>query len=213
MRITFLILLIAAFVGFGGRALATPNGDWVKLRVGQQAYLSASLESDNDPGKRPVCRTNEQQIAFFKLQINDCPHRRWGTRVVVTRIVPGLGDPSTIALDKNIPFVEIRAADGRWTGWVQNIGLTPVIPRGTRIRLRTEGNAVPRVYRDRTGDLHSDITIGSPVTVEVVGQLPPTDGNCNIKVKALNGPKAGIVGWTCDHGTIDGTNREFNFLN
>ena len=204
--------LFATVATVSSPATAAPNLDWTKLRVGQQAYLSASLESDNDPNTRPVCRTNAEQIAFFKMQIQDCPHRKWGTRVVVTQILPGLGDSHTSALDKSIPFVEIRSADGRWTGWVQNISLEPIIPPGTRIRMKTAGNAVPSVYHDRAGAVHSDIPIGSPVTVKVLEQLPPSDGNCNIKVQALDGPKAGIVGWTCDHGTINGTNREFEFI-
>jgi hypothetical protein len=191
---------------------AKTNADFARLKIGQIAYLSAQLESDNEPRTRPVCRTYQQQIAFWRMQLDNCPHRKWGTVVIVMEIRPGFSDDRTIALDKSIPFVQIRSQDGRWTGWVQSISLEPIIPAGTRLLMKTVGNAVPSVYLHKGDPIGKDVSLGSPVTVEVLRHEPPS-GDCTLLVRALNGSKAGTTGWTCDNGTIQGTNFSSTYLN
>ncbi len=206
------VLAALAIASLATRAGAKPNAEFARLKVGQVGYLAALLESDNDPRTRPVCRTMAQEIAFWRSQVNDCPHRRWGTEVVVTDIRPGLSDDRTIMLHKSIPFFAIRSRDGRWTGWVQGGDVMPIIPPGTRIRMTTVGNAVPSVYRNKSDAVGHDVQIGSPVTVEVIRQEPPS-GDCPLLVRVLTGPKTGTTGWTCNDGTIEGTNYTSAFLN
>ena len=206
------VLCALAVLSVCAPGAAKPTADFARLKVGQIAYLSAQLESDDEPHTRPVCRTYEQQIAFWRMQLDNCPHRKWGTVVFVTAIRPGISDDRTIALDKSIPFVQIRSQDGRWTGWVQSISLEPIIPAGTRLQMKTVGNAVPSVYRHKSDPIGKDVSLGSPVTVEVLRHEPPS-GDCTLLVRALNGAKKGLTGWTCDNGTIEGTNLSSTYLN
>jgi hypothetical protein len=144
--------------------------------------------------------------------IDACPHHAWGTRVIVTAIHPGFDDPKTNAFAKEIPFVDVRSEDGRWTGTTQNIGLMPIIPVGTRLTLKSD-NSPATIYPHISGDrIGSDFSIGSPVDVVVLGQHIPSE-NCDLRVRVLTGPKAGRDGWTCDTPWIPGTKLSAHWLN
>lgn len=206
--------LISTFIGFRSAtpADAAVNADWARLRVGQTAYLDGGAE-DGDPGYTLVCHTLSQLIAFFHMDVNDCtPHRKMGTVVIVTAIQPGFDDSSKIngGISKDIAFVAIRAVKGSWTGWVQQIDLEPIIPVGTRIELKSVNDVPPSI--SRTASSSVDVSIGSPVMVELLRQAPPSE-NCNRYVRVLDDPKAGSTGWTCDGGTIPGTKLRSDSLN
>lgn len=179
------------------------------LRVGQVAYLAGG-ESDERDNTTPVCRTLPQLIALMHFQIDDCPHRPRGTRVIVTAIAPGFDDPKTSAFGKEIPFTTIRPVNGTWSGVVEVIALQPIIPIGTQLVL--SGSSDPTMYPHYSGDpVNADVSLGNPVTVQVLEQHPPSE-ECDLHIRVLTGRLAGRDGWTCDDGTIRGTKLTSAYL-
>jgi hypothetical protein len=160
VRPAVISLIIAAI---SATSVAQAASDWAKLRIGQRAYLSAQLESDNDPNTRPICRTYGDQIAFYRLQIDDCPHRRFGSLVRVIEIRPGFDDETTTAFSKDVPFVRIQSIDGRWTGWVESISLEPIIPTGTHLTLEKVGDGAPYIYAHKHDPVNKTFEPGFPV--------------------------------------------------
>jgi len=146
------------------------------------------------------------------MQIEGCPLRRLGTRIIVTAIHPGFDDPKTNAFSKDIPLVEVRAADGRWGDALRVIDIRPFIPTGTHLVLTKVGDGEPSIYPHYTSDPKArDILLGSPVTVEVLEQRAPT-GACDLHVRVLSGPQRGRDGWTCDIGTVAGAKLSAGWL-
>jgi hypothetical protein len=127
---------------------------------------------------------------------------------------PGFADQTTTAFSRDIPFVHVRSVDGRWTGWVESIHLEPIIPDGTRLKLETVGAGEPSVSPSRHGQLQQpDVVLGSPVSVVVIHQDPPADGDCSLHVRVTSGLKRGATGWSCENGKIEGTQLSAGWLN
>lgn len=189
------------------RGDATQKTEWSKLRVGQTAYLGSFLIDEDDIMKRPICLTYGALEGSGHPSGTNCrPSRRVGTLVIITAIGPPLHDA---------PTAGIRAANGAWTGWVESRTLVPIIPVGTRIVFTKIGSGDVAIYHSRANAAQmkeKDIDIGSPATGVVLHQDAPS-GACDLQIRVVTGPKAGMTGWTCNSGNIEGTNIEATTLN
>ncbi len=117
----------------------------------------------------------------------------------ITAIGPSLGEQGL--------SVAIHAQSG-WSGWLEASTLEPIIPPGTKIVLTQIGNEIPQINKseDNASQMNEEATLlGSRVTVLLLHQDPPS-GAANLHVRVLDGPKAGLTGWSLsDGGTLQGT--------
>jgi hypothetical protein len=210
MRTFIACVLSAALAAMASVAIASQSTSWTKLRVGQTAYLGASLTEDNDPSLRPICTTLDELRDTIRPSGRNCPKdRHVGDVVVVTDIGPALGESSGTA-------VAVRSRDGAWTGWLEAATLEPIIPVGTRIVFTKSGNADIDImhHEDNASQMKEGVgtDLGSPVTVVLLHQDPPS-GAGNLHVRVLTGPKAGMTGWILPaDGVVEGTRQMVDAL-
>jgi hypothetical protein len=165
---------------------------------GRAAYLG---DDGGGASTATICDSADHYRDWLNLDSPPgCAHYARGTRVVVERT---MSDPAkdTVA-DAIMPLVQVDAADKSWSGWTQLMTLVPIIPSGTIIEFKREGNDTLRLATTERADDGPDL--GDVVTAKLVRFDPLTDSR-DIYVTVLDGKYAGKSGWLF---TLEGSNTK-----
>lgn len=116
--------------------------------------------------------------------------RHHGDIVTVVAVAP------TADLVSHTHAVKIQSDDG-WSGWVNGeISLEPMPPAGTLLSMGPKiGNAVPTIYRRQSDNAGPGIDGGTRLRYLGFAKDP---GNAEYRVRVLEGPRTGLVGYVLD---------------
>jgi hypothetical protein len=179
-----------------------PASSWDRLRISGSVYTG---DDGGDRTTQTICST----LAGYLASIDDdnasrCLRIKRGVLATVEAIIPiKSSDPDQ---GFSFPHVKLRAADGTWSGFTTAVPLQPVIPLGTTIFMRKQGNLTINLAPRQGSDLDAGPNLGDNVTVKVLHYYPDTEDR-SLYVTVLGGSNVGQNGWMFpnDGQTADGT--------
>lgn len=97
---------------------------------------------------------------------------------------------------EGFPVIRIRSAAKGWSGVVEGVVITLVLPVGLHIPMASGADSgdVYSLWKTSDADYNSGIDIGRDATVQILRQLP-ANGNADFYVRVISGSKKGLVGW------------------
>jgi hypothetical protein len=91
------------------------------------------------------------------------------------------------------PMARIRIPSRGVASYVRlMLGINPVIPPGTLLKIKRDGDVTNHLAQSKSTELDSGPDLGEQATVKVVRQAP---GDDELYVAVMDGPLAGKKGW------------------
>lgn len=183
--------------------LTASQAPWLVMRVGQEAFLGSNGGHDHAHlslfrSAGDVKEHCDPAIASNRGTFSEAP----GERVKITDIEPMPSHYGRASNPCGPPFtVRVVAADGSWSGYVSApyVGLVPVFPAGTRVRLTSHAvRARPVVVRaGPSADAGRRFRVPVGTAAAVIGQDESVVGQAgqDLHVRITAGPHRGRAGW------------------
>ena len=181
---------------------AVSSESWSEARSGVRVYTG---DDGGNATTLSVCSTLASLRAFMSGDSSaDCSHKKRGLLAVIEQVIPAKSDTDSGSF-AGAPNVEIRAADGSWSGYTTVVSLQPVVPLGTVVVMKRTGNETLNLAPRQGSDLNAGPNLGDKVTVKVLHYYPDT-GDRPLYVNVLDGTHVGQNGWmfAMDGETLDG---------
>jgi hypothetical protein len=176
--------------------------DWRNPVKGTHATLG---DDGGGSDKATVCQTTDEYSDFLKgdpgYTVPGCKEFERGLPVTIIGVDFDKTRDAASGSSSGEPLVQISIPSKKWVGYVQLLGgIHPIIPVGTKIHLKRDGNATINLAAKFDADYGSGPDLGEHVTVKMIRSAPDYD---MIYVSVIDGPFAGKTGWVLRDGTDD----------
>jgi len=150
---------------------------------------AATLGDDGGGGDlATVCDTEHHAKAVDgRKRIAGCRTFKHGRHVTIEQVP-----------DETSGFVKIEISSNGFVGFVRLAEIYPIVPLGTIMHLKQQGDASLMLAPSYAADLDSGINLGQQATAKVVRFEPTYSGNRQFYVTILDGKYAGSSGWVFD---------------
>jgi hypothetical protein len=169
---------------------------WKKPAPGTQAFLG---DDGGGVNTATVCDTADRFRDWLNYQHPPgCQTFQHDLPVVieVVTVDPVEDVQGTVGL----PIVKVHIPSRGFVGYLQLLGLHPLIPAGTTVHFKRTGNETIELHAKSAIDNGKGIDLGDHVSARVISYDPSKDDDWEMHVTILDGKYAGQSGWMLSLG-------------